>query len=470
MIRSNTTTNKSKNKTKPKGTSGGGNKTSTSTDVTRKATSKSGGQATKAAPIRPNPAIATSVSTKVQQQPSVNSDAPLFDSKKLKRSNSFFLTRKLSKIYHTLTGSKDSLNKIPENDDHHHSKFTRSASMAAIPLRRSYRNINIRESKLEQLREEEGHGHGHAPTATTDSTNDVELRDKSGVNNLATKGVANGHALHDTDMASADRSSMPSIRKNSFSLMSSLRRTFSVTPAKRKSHGSKWSASLMNLQQIDVMISYEDLSFINYDKFNTYEANLIRHMSQNDVNAKVLNRNSVPDERTLFNSGARRSLLSESSKSNGKPDDQSTADQYFANYPEVKRRNKQRRVKVATDSDRIGDNRRSYVQNRRTQQTNRNTFRWSTPCESLSAHSFATSNASLKAEPANEGICADAPATIASTSIESLFKRCISCNSLRRTQSMNDVKDEPIADAKSCVSNFSYYDLLNRKNPHSKRI
>lgn len=468
MIRTNTTTC---SKNKKKLLSGGGKTTmprtktflassSIPSDTTKKPPSKSGGQTIKTGRMQSMNATSAKADTNLVHQSSTNLD-PLLGPKKLKRSNSFFLTRKLTKIYHTLTGSKDNLNKIPENDDHHGTqvnpmpnpfKFTRSASLATIPLRRSYRNSNIRESKLEQLREEDGHGHGNGSATPTDTESTVE---KGPIAN----GVMNGIDASDNDKMSTSE------RKNSFSLMSSLRRTFSVTPAKRKSsYNTKWSASLMNLQQIDVMISYEDLSFINYDKFNTYEANLIRHLSQTDVNTKLSNRNSVPDERTIFNNSARRSVTSESLKSIGRTDDQSAADQYFINYPEVKRRNKQRRVNVYAEANRMSDVRRSYVENRSPHHLNRQTFRWSTPCESLNTQQFTKSNVSLRIEntvderiDGTSCVSTTNPTISATAPNESPINRCISCNSLRRTQSMNEMTD--VKRGQSFVSIIFYYFL-----------
>lgn len=478
MIRTNTTTNKNRKKSLPKGVYGGGQKTKTTAppttlaDATKKLSSKSGGHSTKPAP--------TNIST-VAASPKLSDSTdldPLLESKKLKRSNSFILTRKLSKIYHTLTGSKDNLNKIPENDDQHAQKcdplpnpfkFTRSASLATIPLRRSYRNSNIRESKLEQLREECGHGHTIAASAT--SPNDTELCDENAVNHQSQEVGPNVNRISDNE-----RNTSQSDRKNSFSLMSSLRRTFSVTPAKRKSYNSKWSASLMNLQQIDVMVSYENLSFINYDKFNTYEANLIRHMSQTDVNAKLSNRNSVPDERTIFNCRARRTVAQETSQSFEKTDAQT--EQYFANYPEVRRRQKLKRVNVNTVTDRTSDVRRSCFEYGEPRPLNRSTYRWSTPCDSPNAQQFIKSNVSVKIEDANGRTCdaSDVPTTksiIPGTAPKKCpLKRCISSNSLRRTQSMNDISDGHSDDIRSVpkrprsfVSTFflsSVYSIIHR--------
>lgn len=377
-----------------------------SVDASKKLSSRSGSQTSKL------------TTNKVHSAHPLTTDMkPLPATKQLTRSNSFFLTRKLSKIYQTLTGSKDSLNKIPENEDHHAEtrprpvpspfKFTRSASLASIPLRRSYRDSKLGEPTLEQLREEDGLGHGHANNSSANAECDGNIEA-----NASAKGTSNSHDACDTDKMSKSE------RRNSFSLMSSLRRTFSVTPAKRKSsHNAKWSASLMNLQQIDVMISYEDLSFIDYDKFNTYEANLIRHLSHTDVNAKFSNRNSVPDERAIFINDVHPYPLSELSKSIGRVDQQSVGDQYFTNYPEVKRRQRRKKVNMFADSVR---------------------FRWSTPCESLNVKS----NVSLKTADtvAPHDVDCNAPADSQTTKEDSV-KRWLSCNSLRRTQSMNDVRD-----------------------------
>lgn len=213
--------------------------------------------------------------------------------KKMERSHSFFLTRKLSKIYNSLTSSKDSLNKIPENDDQttlqstneqtNPFKFIRSATFSSIPLRRSYRRSSKTDMKLEQLREEDGHHHyNQQHNIQHSSNNNINNNENDEIDGTMRN---RSHTIDGNfQTTSMDRlECYSSERKNSFNLISSLKRTFSVTPAKRKKNKNpKWSASLMSLQQIDVMISYEDLSFIDYDKFNTYEATLNRHLSQTD--------------------------------------------------------------------------------------------------------------------------------------------------------------------------------------------
>lgn len=174
--------------------------------------------------------------------------------KKMERSHSFFLTRKLSKIYNSITGSKESLTKIPENDESSSGfKFTRSKTMASIPLRKSIRRA-FGESKLEKLHEE------HVPDKLD---KDVESEPRLSPSQLR-------HSP--TNLRSRD-----SFRERSSSFINSIKRTFSNSGSPEKydkTMNPRWSASLANLQHIDVMVSYENLSFINYDKFNTYEKQL----------------------------------------------------------------------------------------------------------------------------------------------------------------------------------------------------
>lgn len=196
--------------------------------------------------------------------------------KKMERSHSFFLTRKLSKIYNTLTGSKENLTKIPENEQEEPVfKFSRSLSLATIPLRKSYRRI-VRETKLEKLHEEE----------KVDEKVDENIEDIS----ETTKDTSKDTSIND------ENNSPTRERSNSF--LSHLKRTFSSSSDKKKPLNPKWSASLANLQQIDVMVSYEDLSFINYDKFNTYEKNLTKPVESNYLQRAANNRMSM-DERML---------------------------------------------------------------------------------------------------------------------------------------------------------------------------
>lgn len=206
-------------------------------------------------------------------QPPTDNTIPTIDlgDRKFERSNSFFLTRKLSKIYDSLTNSKESLKENDVNTNDHDKtkkpfKFIRSVSLATISLKKDYRN-SMRKPRLEQLSEEDG-----VPVSKSKSRK------------------------YDKKKAStASIDSLSSRTSEKSSIISSFKRTFSLTPSRRKPANPKWSASLMSLQQIDVMISYEDLSFIDYDKFNTYEENLMTKIkSSNQIDVNRLNALQFP--------------------------------------------------------------------------------------------------------------------------------------------------------------------------------
>lgn len=189
-----------------------------------------------------------------------------FGDRKLERANSFFLTRQLTKIYDSLTNSKESL-KDNDNGKKVESKmpfkFMRSVSLAAISLKKDYRT-SMRKSKLEQL----------PKLSEEDHTFFTQSKEKSKPN-----------SCNESITCSVDNLSNRAFDKSS--VISSFKRTFSLTPSRRKTTNPKWSASLMSLQQIDVMISYEDLSFIDYDKFNTYEENLMSKIKSTNQIADV---------------------------------------------------------------------------------------------------------------------------------------------------------------------------------------
>lgn len=208
---------------------------------------------------------------------------------KFERSNSFVLNRKLSNIYNALSNSVESLKNDStnviigdadgQNDPQNGKKpikkptfkFMRSISLAAITLRKDYYyRSSMRKSKLEQLSEEDSYAHNSNQSSIKQNEYDSKKCDSE-------------MCIEKLSSASVDSLCSRTSEKSTFSLMSSLKRTFSLKPNRRKTSNPKWSASLLNLQQIDNMISYEDLSFIDYDKFNTYEQSLMRHLSQQDV-------------------------------------------------------------------------------------------------------------------------------------------------------------------------------------------
>lgn len=186
--------------------------------------------------------------------------------KKIERSNSFVIS-KLTDFYHKVRGSQDNLNKIEPQPQRPPPAFLsatgRSQTLAEISsTRKSYRR-SIREPKLEELQEE------HDTTIDTpiieEPTSPVVLRRNSREDDEPSKG-----------------------------LLSRLKRTFSIKPDRRKSFNSNWSTSLQSLQNIDTMVSYEDLRFIDYDKFNTYEKQINQRISLT-VSQKSINQPNKPE-------------------------------------------------------------------------------------------------------------------------------------------------------------------------------
>lgn len=195
------------------------------------------------------------VNTKKSDKVVENIIRPLPD-KKLERSNSFILSN-LTKLYNSVKGSKENLNganKTPASPNPSTFRFSRSQTLTDIPVknyRRSVRKSNLEELKEENDSDKPGQEDYHPITATAPTF-------KSYVNE-------NSEDFNEN---------------NSSGLLSKLRRTFSMSHDKRRGV-TKWS-SIQSLQEIDNMVSYEDLRFINYDKFNTYEKKIERKVSQPD--------------------------------------------------------------------------------------------------------------------------------------------------------------------------------------------
>lgn len=177
--------------------------------------------------------------------------------KKLERSNSFILSN-LTKLYNSVKGSKENINatnKTPPSPNPSTYRFSRSQTLTDIPIK-NYRR-SIRKSNLEELKEENDSDRigqeDHQPVPTPP----IAPTFKSYVNE-------NIEEFDET---------------NSSGLLSKLKRTFSMSHDKRRGMNTKWS-SIQSLQEIDNMVSYEDLRFINYDKFNTYAKKIERKVSQ----------------------------------------------------------------------------------------------------------------------------------------------------------------------------------------------
>lgn len=177
--------------------------------------------------------------------------------KKLERSNSFILSN-LTKLYNSVKGSKENINvanKTPSSPNSSTYRFSRSQTLTDIPVK-NYRR-SIRKSNLEELKEENDSDRPQEDHHPITPIAPIAPSFKSYVNENIEEFNEN----------------------NSSGLLSKLKRTFSMSHDKRRGMNTKWS-SIQSLQEIDNMVSYEDLRFINYDKFNTYEKKIERKVSQ----------------------------------------------------------------------------------------------------------------------------------------------------------------------------------------------
>lgn len=204
--------------------------------------------------------------------------------KKLERSHSF-ISRGFSKLYSSITGSRDGINKIPEDKEVTSTatssssaspeppKFRRSLTLGSFSIKRR----SMRESALEKLSEEnesriredsnstsprDSHSTVQSPSVTDLSHREKELD----WNDNEIDGSSQRRRMSFGQMSLADIDK--DAARFGSGLMSRLKRTLSITSEKRKQMNPMWSASLQNLQSIDNMVSYNDLSFIDYDKFN----------------------------------------------------------------------------------------------------------------------------------------------------------------------------------------------------------
>ncbi|XP_068142823.1 probable serine/threonine-protein kinase MARK-A [Drosophila tropicalis] len=239
---------------------------------------------------------------------------------KMERSNSF-LRNKLTKLINHITGSKENLSRSGEDEETNlKTPFTRSRSM--IMLRRPNRRSFI-EPQLEQLSEEaEKSGDPMSPASprknslNENSEISPQLRRRADTANSMVKTPARRQSaqpfISSTPLdemqppasatASVDMQRKPSLmslsqiqpsdlqlnfqKRRSNTLLASFKSTFSglnggsgEKKEKKDKMNPKWSASLQSLQAIDNMVSYANMSFIDYDKFNGYEKQLERQQS-----------------------------------------------------------------------------------------------------------------------------------------------------------------------------------------------
>lgn len=168
---------------------------------------------------------------------------------KMERSNSFSITRKLSKIYNKLSASRESLSS-PGEEPAKTFQFTRSLSLSSIQLKKNYRRSQ-NESNLEKLHEDAilEHAESSEEPPPAPDRKSVPLKIET-----------------------------PKLERSN-SIIASFRRKISFRSDSKPKLPTKWNTSLQNLRQEDYMVSYHDLSFVDYDQFNQYEAHLERRLS-----------------------------------------------------------------------------------------------------------------------------------------------------------------------------------------------
>ncbi|XP_050081314.1 pleckstrin homology domain-containing family G member 5 [Anopheles maculipalpis] len=188
---------------------------------------------------------------------------------KMERSNSFFLTRKLSSLVSKLSGSRENMattNAVSPVAEAQPFQFVRSRSMSSIQLKRAYRRSQ-NESTLQNLHE------------------DAILERSESTEETTQAATSEGPLVPTTPEITPPP--IPRFERSN-SILASIRRKISFRSERRSSNVSNWSTSLQNLRQEDFMISYDDLSFIDYDQFNSYESNLLKRQPSHvlDSNAK----------------------------------------------------------------------------------------------------------------------------------------------------------------------------------------
>uniref|UniRef100_A0A1B0G908 Uncharacterized protein n=1 Tax=Glossina morsitans morsitans TaxID=37546 RepID=A0A1B0G908_GLOMM len=210
---------------------------------------------------------------------------------KFERSGSFSIRGRLSKLISSITNSKESLN---ANEKEHELpfQFTRSRSLI-LPKRTSRRSLV--EPQLEQL-SEEVEKWSDLTLPASPRKNSMESTDSKAEETCISAAIVSPpieiprnsqQSLTSTPCLKSPNSisfdphqNFKRLRSNTF--ISSFKSTFAgLTGEKKKEKlNPKWSASLQSLQAIDNMVSYENMSFIDYDKFNGYEKHLERQLSQ----------------------------------------------------------------------------------------------------------------------------------------------------------------------------------------------
>ncbi|KAH8239618.1 hypothetical protein KR032_006037, partial [Drosophila birchii] len=231
---------------------------------------------------------------------------------KMERSNSFSLRNKFSKFLNHLTGSKENISRVDDDVDSGRTPFLFTRSRSMIQMRRPNRRSFI-EPQLEQLSEETEKSGDLTSPASPRKTSVADLQDNSPVLLRRTELTSSVRtpkrrqsaqpftstpldmvqppvqrkasllSLNHTEPANNPQLNFQKRRSNT--LIASFKSTFSGLTGssggaeKKEKMNPKWSASLQSLQAIDNMVSYANMSFIDYDKFNGYEKQLERQQS-----------------------------------------------------------------------------------------------------------------------------------------------------------------------------------------------
>ncbi|KAH8257160.1 hypothetical protein KR038_005055 [Drosophila bunnanda] len=231
---------------------------------------------------------------------------------KMERSNSFSLRNKFSKFLNHLTGSKENISKVDDDLDSSRTPFLFTRSRSMIQMRRPNRRSFI-EPQLEQLSEETEKSGDLTSPASPRKTSAADLQANSPVLLRRTELTSSVRtpkrrqsaqpftstpleevlqpvqrkasllSLNHTEPANNPQLNFQKRRSNT--LIASFKSTFSGLTGssggaeKKEKMNPKWSASLQSLQAIDNMVSYANMSFIDYDKFNGYEKQLERQQS-----------------------------------------------------------------------------------------------------------------------------------------------------------------------------------------------
>lgn len=221
------------------------------------------------------------------------------------------LTRKLSKIYAKLSGSRESLNVQKTNNDRNvirtddlvqqpqgPFRFQRSLTLNSIHLGKVYKRPPLEKLSEERIAETKSPSLSPPPEMhrRNRSTDFRQSLPPGSFDDVDFTLSPPSDAIMMPPPAQLPPSPPPLQRSNS--IISLFRRKVSQQSTVNESRqettmNSRWTTSLQSLQQIDNMVSYEDLSFIDYDKFNQYETKLDEMLARRSLFLETYNKNNI---------------------------------------------------------------------------------------------------------------------------------------------------------------------------------